>query len=71
MCSLVVTLTQAASKQSLKNDGDEAKGSQSVKALADAARDLNTQGKAIEDRLKQLSVHIFHLGKANYTLRFL
>ena len=71
MCSLVVTLTQAASKQSLKNDGDEAKASQSVKALADAARDLNTQGKAIEDRLKQLSVHIFHLGKAKYTSRFL
>ena len=68
MCSLVVTLTQAASKQSLKN---EAKASQSVKALADAARDLNTQGKAIADRLKQLSVHIFHLGKAQYTSSFL
>ena len=71
MCSLVVTLTQAASKQSLKNDDNEAKASQSVKALADAARDLNTQGKAIADRLKQLSVHIFHLGKAKYTSRFL
>ena len=61
---LLVALTEASS---LKDDEDETKGSESVKALADAARDLNAQGMAIADQLKELSVHIFHLGKEKCT----